>query len=69
MLKGNPLTLPLKNVFQVCGCGSVCVVDGWLKQPPLTEADWSVGLGEAAHQPSPHTLWGHLTGVCVEMLV
>ena len=30
------------------GGGSVCVDDGWLKQPHLAQSDWTMGLGEAA---------------------
>ena len=32
------------------GCGSVCVDDGWGRQPsPVTQTDWTLGLGRAAH--------------------
>ena len=27
----------------------VCMDDGWFKQPNVTESDWTMGLGEAAH--------------------
>ena len=55
---------PMKHVAW-CETHSVCVDDGWFKQPHLAKSDWNLGLGEIAHWViSASNLHTHL---CVSM--